>query len=40
MIIAINHEENEEEGEEHAETENQSQDGEPGCGSDYKPGAE
>lgn len=40
MIIAINREENEEEGEEHAETENQSQDGEPGCGSDYKPGAE
>lgn len=40
MIIAINHEENEEEGEEYAETENQYQDGEPGCDSDYKPGAE
>lgn len=29
-----------EEGEEHAETENQSQDGESGCGSDCEPGAE
>lgn len=32
MIIAINREENEEEGEEHAERENQSQDGESGYG--------
>ena len=40
MIIAINREENEEEGEEHAKTENQSQDGESGYGSDCEPGAE
>jgi len=40
VIIAISREENEEEGEEHAETENQSQDGESGCGSDCEPGAE
>lgn len=40
MIIAINREENKEEGEEHAETENQSQDGESGYGSDCEPGAE
>ena len=30
----------EEEGEEHAETENQSQDGKSGCNSDCEPGAE
>ena len=40
MVIAINREENEEEGEEHAETENQPQDGESGYGSDCEPGAE